>query len=188
MITLALAAQTLFVGAGGTMGRLTADGPGLPDHTGAMIAAEAGARFGMVSLGGRYAEGSLSNAAPGAGGLVQGEGRVGVTLGYITIASGPLAVSWADASRERWVFWTARARLSAPIVGDGVRSYIDAYHALAGSVNLPGDPSANGVTVGLDLGTEGVMASLSYEIGRLSSGVIQRNIELLSLTLRVGRP
>lgn len=61
----------------------------------------------------------------------------GRPLPWLELSVGPVVRAYvADSTTERWVFWQARARVSAPIVATRLSSYFELWRALSSQVNL----------------------------------------------------
>lgn len=187
-----LRAQTLSVGALASeviSTRTSASGTVRETGIGWGVEATGAARQFALDL--RYLQAHVAQGADSGRDVAEGEivARF-MPIPWFGIGTGAhLRAFITPAGTERWVMWEGRARLQARLLGPAVRSYVEGWRALHGSVSGGTLDADAGMSVGLVVWpNEGrARARIEYEIdrGRLNGGAAEQVTEHLSVGVAI---
>ncbi len=159
----------------------------------------AGGKARKVFLSARYMEGKLSlENQPAAAGTAPNQEFVQGALAAIyqptswfEVSFGPQARAYStDAGTERWIAWSLRSRVQAPLIARRLTSYFELWKSLSSSLNIaPGAGRVQGGETGLRYEPPGSFGfSLSYHIddALFKSPGQSETVEWLSAGIRWG--
>ena len=162
---------------------------GVTQH-GALIGGTLALVGGPVFFSARYAQGSMTGGGASNGTLVVGHAQLGLApVSWLAVSVGPYAFALGNPAVERWLLWEGSVRLSAPLIGELARSYVEVRRSFGGDVNIgTGAPTGSGIGVGLLVRPPAtpISVGLGYQFDRaeLPAGPT-RTVDAIWLSLRL---